>query len=142
MNAERIQEIHDDATQDFENLSSLLIVAKSLYDEQPEIWQGLDEKIYSATYDIGNLLRKRNLVRESYLNIYYIILIISIHDLFGFIDGCSCCGKRDDELDIAKNQAKYFGSLYAFNAKHSDEYFSVFLPLLEKFMDENSDLFA
>lgn len=60
----------------------------------------------------------------------------------GFIDGYDWCGKSDDELNEVKRQAVTFGSWRAFDANYSDEYFSVFLPLLQKFMDENADLFA
>lgn len=155
MNTETTQKIHDDAQQDFEKLTSLLIVAKSLYDEQPQIWQGMDAKISSVVGDIRDLLIGWN-PRFSYLG-----LVQSINCLRGFIDGIRRSNKLDelyvtkidmnnfgsfdeyDEFEHAVNiQWCDFGSLYAFDAEHSDEYFSIFLPLLKDFADKNPSLFA
>ncbi len=136
MNSETIQKIHDDAKQDFEKLTSLLIVAKSFYDEQPRIWQGMDFQINGVINDIKALLKGHH------LGIYYLSLFKSVGGLIGFIDACRWCGKSDDELESAKKQAISFGSWRAFDADYSDEYFSIFLPMLKDFMDENSDIFA
>ncbi len=136
MNTETIQKIHDDARQDFENLTSLLIVAKSFYDEQPQIWQGMDSQISFVIDDIKDLLK------GFHSRFFYLTLLKSTHCLRGFINGCNWCGKSDDELNAVKRQAVNFGSLYVFDAEQSDEYFSIFLPMLKDFMDENSDIFA
>lgn len=154
MNTETTQKIHDDAQQDFENLSLLLSAAKSLYDEQPEEWQGLDAKISSVIRDI------RDLLGGVCLDFYYLELVKNTEHLLGFIDGYRRCNKLDelyvtqidmsnfgsfdgdDELHPVNIRSCIVGSLYGFNAEHSDEYFSIFLPLLKDFADENPDLFA
>lgn len=136
MNTETIQRIHDDAQQDFEKLTSLLIVTKSFYDEQPKIWQGMDFQIYGVTDEIKGLLKGH------YLDLYYLALLRKVGQLIGFIDGCNACGKSDDELSAVRRQAISFGSRRAFDAEQSAEYFSIFLPMLKDFMDENSELFA
>lgn len=136
MNAERIQEIHDDAKQDFEKLTSLIIVAKSFYDEHPNIWQGMDFQIDGVIDDIKGLLKGYYSVN------YYLSLLKKVGRLIGFIYGCRYCGKSDDELKSVAEQAIHLGSWRAFDAKQSDEYFSIFVSLLQGFMDENSDLFA
>lgn len=136
MNTETLQKTHDQAKKDFEKLTSLLILAKSFYDEKPTIWKGMDFKIDSVIDDIKNLLRSDN------KDVFYLSLVKSNDCLCGFIDGCRHCGKSYDELDDARFQANSFGSWRAFDADCSDEYFSIFLPLLQDFMNENSDLFA
>lgn len=136
MNAERIQEIHDDAKQDFENLTSLLIVAKSFYDEHPNIWQGMDFQIDGVIDDIKGLLKGH------YSVVYYLSLLKKFGRLIGFIDGCRYCGKSDDELKSVAEQAIYLGSWRAFDTEQSAEYLSIFLSLLKDFRNENPDLFA
>lgn len=136
MNSETIQIIHDDAKQDFEKLTSLLIVAKSFYDEQPNIWQGMDMRIDDVIDEI------KFFTKSNFLDVYYLLLLKKVVRLIGFVDGCNACGKYDSELNAVAKRAVDFGSWRAFDADFSDEYFSIFLPLLKDFMDENSDIFA
>lgn len=136
-NQDIIQDIRNDARRDFDDLTSLLIVAKLSYDKQPKKWRGMEHKISSVIDSINALLNS-----NYYSDVLYFSLIKEVNYLCGFIDGRRSFDKSEDELGVAKNQAMYFGSLRVFDAGCSAEYFSVFFPLLKGFRDENADLFV
>lgn len=69
MNTETVQQIRSDARQDFEDLASLLIVTKTLCDEQSHKWKGVDDRIDHVIDSIKDLLK------GNYLDIFYFSLV-------------------------------------------------------------------
>lgn len=131
------EHIHNAVKDDFNALTSLLITSKSLYDEQENVWRGMDFLINAITRSCNQLAQSNTLE-----NIYFLSLVREVSALSAFIYACDCCGKSDNDLDKARENALSFGSWRAFDHEQSDEYFALFTSMLRQYIDENSDLFA
>lgn len=119
-----LTEIKEVADKEIAAAKNLADTALFVFSKSPHLWQGIDDRVKGINNSLVNLTYNTSVG-------YYFELVRCCHDLIGFIQAYSLCGKTDKSLIEACN--------FTIGTRLAIQYSDVYIPAIR---DATNSCFA